>query len=179
MPEIAYRSTHPDVLAHWAKTGSAEAQKTWRDNIAAAIAELGFAGERRFVTVSGWNDTRVIGVEHPKDEDIPVGWKPLKDFPGAVTPDKRRAAGKRAAARLDSLPCPNPRKRMPGGMPSMTFIGAKMAQPGVGRHGDAVYVTWSAELEESEASNLDPAVWERVKLSEYYAAKEQHEAVSL
>ena len=179
MPEIAYRSTHPEVLAHWEKTGSAEAQTAWRDKVKAAITEFGFPSDLRFVTTSGWADTRVAGIEHPEGDEIPAGWKRLKDFPSAITPDKRRAAGKRAAERLDALPCPNPRKRLPGGMPAMSFIGHKIAQPGIARHGDAVYVTWSAELEESEANNLDSAVWERIKLSEYYAAKErQDEAVS-
>jgi hypothetical protein len=177
---IVYRSTHPHVLAHWEKTGSAEAQKAWREWVQEAIAELGFPGDRKFVTSTGFEATEVAGIEHPEDEDIPVGWKRLKGFPTAITPDKRRAAGKRAAARLAQVTMPNPRKGMPGEMPHACFAGTGMAlmRPGVARHGDAVYVTWSAELEKPTAERIDPAVWEQIKLSEYYAAKEQHEAVA-
>ena len=170
---IVYRSTHPDVLAHWEKTGSVEAQKAWRERVNEALAELGFPG-RKFATTSGFKDTEVTGVEHPEGEDAPVGWKRNKDLPSAIVPDKRRAAGKRAAARLAEVTMPNPRSRMPGEMPGACFAGTGMAlmRPGIARHGDAVYVTWSRELEEPTADNIDTAVWERVKLSEYYAAKE-------
>jgi hypothetical protein len=172
--KIVYRSTHPDVLAHWDKTGSADAQRAWRERVQEAIAELGFPG-RRVATTDGFEAIEVTGVEHPDGEDIPIGWKRTKKLAGAIEPDKRRAAGKRAAERLAKLTAPNPRRKLPGGMPSMSFIGHRLARPGIGRYGDAVYVTWSRELEDSEARNIDPAVWERVKLSEYYAALEQHD----
>jgi hypothetical protein len=172
--KIVYRSTHPDVLAHWEKTGSADAQRAWRKRVQEAIAELGFPG-RRFATTNGFDDIDVTAIEHPDSEDIPVGWKRTKKLAGAIEPDKRRAAGKRAAERLAKLTAPNPRRKLPGGMPSMSFIGHSLAKPGLARHGDAVYVTWSRELEDSEASNIDPAIWQRVKLSEYYAVLEQQE----
>jgi hypothetical protein len=177
MPDkIVYRSTHPDVLAHWEKTGSAEAQNAWRDRVNQALAELGFPG-RRFATTNGFEDIEVTGVEHPDGEDIPVGWKRTKKLAGAIVPDKRRAAGKRAAERLAALTAPNPRSKMPGGMPRACFAGTGMAlmRPGVARHGEAVYVIWSAELEEPTATQIDTAIWERVKLSEYYAAVEAAE----
>lgn len=179
--KVVYRSTHPDVLTHWQKTGSAEAQSAWREQVQDAMADLGFPRDRKFVTSSGFGDTEVTGIEHPEGEDIPVGWKRHKDLPTAITPDKRRAAGKRAAARLAKVVMPNPRRGLPGEMPGACFAGTGMAlmRPGIAQHGDAVYVTWSRELEQPTADNLDPAVWERVKLSEYYAAKEQQaEAVS-
>jgi hypothetical protein len=174
---IVYRSTHPDVLAHWEKTGSADAQNAWREQVRDVLAELGFSRDRKFATTSGFRDTEVTGVEYPEGEDIPVGWKRNRDLSTAITPDKRRAAGKRAAARLAEVTMPNPRHAMPGEMPGACFAGTGMAlmRPGIARHGDAVYVTWSRELEQPTADNLDPAVWERVKLSEYYAAKEKVE----
>lgn len=177
--KIVYRSTHSDVLAHWERTGSADAQNTWREQVNAALSTLGFPGQK-FVTTSGFDNTEVTGVDHPEGEDIPAGWKQHKGLPSAITPDKRRAAGKRAAARLAELTAPNPRRRLPGEMPGACFAGTGMAlmRPGIARHGDAVYVTWPRELEQPTADNIDTAVWERVKLSEYYAGREQRAAVS-
>jgi hypothetical protein len=173
--KIVYRSTHPDVLAHWQNTASAEAQSVWREKVNKTLADLGFPG-RRFATSDGFDDCHVVGVEHPEGEDIPAGWRRHKDLPVAITPDKRRAAGKRAVERLAAIPRPNPRKKLPGGMPHVGFGISRFLKAGIARYGDAVYVTWSGELEKGDASNIDPAVWERVKLSEYYAAREQHEA---
>lgn len=174
---VVYRSTHPDVLAHWEKTGSAEAQQAWRERVNQTLAELGFA-DRRFATTDGFETIEVTGVEHQDGEEIPVGWKTTKKLFGAIVPDKRRAAGKRAAERLATLTAPSPRRKLPGGMPGACFASAGFAlmRPGLARHGDAVYVTWSDELEEPTADKIDPAVWERVKLSEYYAVLEREDA---
>lgn len=176
--KVVYRSTHPDVLAHYDNTASAEAQNAWREKVEELIAQLGFPG-RQFATAGGFEGRYVTGVAHPRDEEIPEGWRRDSKLPEAITPDRRRAAGKRIAKRLQALPQPNPRKAMPGGMPDMAFGAAALMRPGVARYGDAVYVTWSGELDKTDAAHIDPAVWERVKLSEYYAAKEQQaEAVS-
>jgi hypothetical protein len=173
--KVVYRSTHPDVLAHFESTASADAQNAWRKRVEALIAQLGFPG-RRFATASGFEGRHVTGVAHPQDEDIPEGWRRDSKLPEAITPDRRRAAGKRIAKRLEDLPQPNPRKAMPGGMPDMAFGAAALMRPGVARYGDAVYVTWSGELDKTDAQHIDSAAWERVKLSEYYAAKEQQDA---
>jgi hypothetical protein len=169
---VVYRSTHSDVLAHWQATASAEAQNAWREKVEAVLAELGFPG-RRFAT-SGNTDRKVIGVEHPHGEEVPEGWRRSRELPEAIVPARRTSVGKRIGKQLDKLILPNPRKGMPGGMPHIAFAAKvpQFLQPGVARRGDAVYVTWSGELDEGDAAHIDPGFWERVKLSEYYAVLE-------
>ncbi|REF00240.1 hypothetical protein [Thermomonospora umbrina] len=171
MPEVVYRSTHPDVLAHWDRAGSADAQTAWRARVDQVIADLGFPG-RRFATSDGLRGVKVTGVEHPKDEPVPAGWRRDGSLPGAITPDRRRRLGKEVAERLDGLAAPNPRRDLPGGMPDVAFSSLRLMRPGVARLGDAVVVTWSAEIDSGDAEHIDPAVWERIRLSEYYAAVE-------
>jgi hypothetical protein len=173
MPEVVYRSTHPDVLTHWQRTASAEAQQAWLDKVNAAIADLGFPG-RRFATS---NETRVIGVEHPTDEPIPAGWRRDRRLPSAIVPARRYSAGKKIGERLDALSRPDPRKALPGGMPEIALNKAESVflYAGVTRHGDAVYVTYSGDIDKSYRVHIDPRVWESVRLSEYYAVLEAEE----
>ncbi|GAA3958327.1 hypothetical protein GCM10023085_45950 [Actinomadura viridis] len=172
MPEVVYKSAHPDVLAHWENTASTSAQRQWRETVEETIADLGFLG-RRFATQGS---TRVIGVEHPQDEDIPEGWRRDRSLPEAIVPALRTSAGRKIDARLATLTRPDPRKDLPGGMPEVGFDMRRFAYPGVAKHGDAVYVTWSIDPAVSDADKIDPAVWQRIKLSEYYAALEAEEA---
>ncbi|MFC9973607.1 hypothetical protein ACFVH6_22200 [Spirillospora sp. NPDC127200] len=165
---IAYRSTHPDVLAHWENTASAAAQQAWRDRVNAAIADLGFP-DRKFATAGRFT---VIGVEHPEDEPIPDGWRRDRDLPTAIVPARRTKTGKDIGRRLDALHRPSPRRDLPGGMPEVAFARHSFMRCGVELLGGAVYVTWSDELDEADARHIDPQVWERVRLSQYYAARE-------
>lgn len=170
--KIVYRSTHPDVLAHWRRTGAAEAQEAWRDHVNRVIADLGFPGAR-FAT-SG--ETRVVGVEYPQDEQPPKGWRRNRKLPSAISPDRRTTAGKAIGQRLEKVSRPDPRRDMPGGMPDVAFATHTFMRCGIALLAEAVYVTWSDVLDEGDASHIDPTVWERIRLSEYYALLEAEEA---
>jgi hypothetical protein len=163
---VVYRSAHPEVLAHWHNT--IQARKDWRVKVNETIADLGFPG-RRFAT----NGSRVIGVEHT-DGDVPEGWRQDRDLRSAIVPARRTTAGRRIGDRLDALRRVEFRDNLPGGMPHLACCATDMAfmRPGVVLLGDAVYVDWSGEIEERDASHIDTDVWERIKLSEYYAAVE-------
>lgn len=177
---VVYRSTHPDVLAHWEATAGPEAQQAWRDRVAAALDELGFEG-RRFI-VSDYIDVSVVtGVEHPSDEPIPEGWRLHPKRDDAIAPRRSTRLGKAADRLLSTLVRPNPRKGMPGGMPHIAnaaracaFLSAA-AEPIDG----ALYVRWSQEISERDRDQIDTAVWERVRLSEYYAACEKADAAQV
>ena len=171
MTKVAYRSTHPDVLAHWDNTASAQAQTAWRERVDAAIADLGFPG-RRFATK---DETRVVGVEHPHDEPVPDAWRRDRKNPDVIVPARRTKAGRDIHDRLATLARPCPRHNLPGGMPKMAISGLALMHPGVDRIGDTVYVTWSGELKGGDADRVDLDVWQRIKLSEYYAAVEAAE----
>lgn len=173
MTGVVYRSTRPEVLAHWDATATEEAHKVWRAQVELIIADLGFPG-RRFATSSGWRGVKVIGVEHPKGEPVPAGWRRDRGLPEAIVPARRTRQGKAIGARLEEVAAPNPRRELPGGMPEMAFSrkSVTLMRPGVERRGDAVFVTWPKEIEEGDAGRIDPAVWERMRLSEYWAAVE-------
>ncbi|OLT13059.1 hypothetical protein BJF79_03945 [Actinomadura sp. CNU-125] len=168
--KIVYRSTHPDVLEHWRNTGAAEAQVAWRDRVDATLTDLGFPDSNPVVQ----GETRVIGVTH--NGEPPAGWRRNRDLKGTITPARRTTTGKEIGKRLDALRRPDPRKNMPGGMPEVAFTGHTFMQCGIAPHGDAIYVTWGAELDSGDATHIAPEVWERIKTSEFYAVLEAEEA---
>lgn len=176
---IVYRSTHPDVLAHWDKTASADARKAWRARVDAAVADLGFEGRNPVVTDTIFGAT-VIGVEHPADAPLPTGWRRHRDLDGAITPHKATKVGKAAAAKFRRLDLPNPRLNMPGGIPKAASAahGHAFLAPAVQRIGVAVYVRYSQEISDRDTALIDGAMWERTPLSVYYAAFEAEEASS-
>lgn len=174
---IVYRSTHPDVLAHWEKTASAQAQEAWRGRVEDTLAGLGFPG-RQFATRDGMTGLTVTGVEHPRSEPVPPGWRRDQKLPSTITPRRSIKAGKAAAAALDELTRPDPRKDMPGGMPPIAGAAGAMAflRAAIEPLDGAVYVRWPQEISVRDAACIDPTVWERVRLSEYYAACERQDA---
>lgn len=174
---IVYRSTHPDVLAHWDKTASAEARKAWRARVDAVLADLGFAGRHPVVTDTILG-TVVTGVEHREGGPFPAGWRAHRSMDGAITPHKGTKVGKAAAEDLGKLALPNPRKDLPGGMPHIADAAseAAMLRPAIQRFGDVVYVRWSQQISDRDTDQIDGAVWDRAALSEYYAALEAEEA---
>lgn len=178
MPEVAYRSSHPDVLAHWEATGT-PAQAAWRERVKATLAELGVPG-RNFVLTDGWNGISVTGVEYADADPVPEGWRRDKrsSLPDTIVPAQRTKVGKGIAERLAGLNMPNPRLKLPGGMPSSAEAKGEVAflRPRVERYGGAVFVGWSKEPADPDLAKVDSAVWERIKLSEYYAVLEAEEA---
>lgn len=174
MPDpIVYRSTHPDVLAHWDTTASAQAQAKWRARVKETVADLGFEGRKAVITKTLLGDT-VTGVEHPAGASIPTGWRRHRSMDRAIAPHKGTKTGKAAAEQLAALALPNPRVGMPGGMPRIAdaAVGHAFLTPGVHRIGDVVYVRWTQQISERDAARIDGAVWDRTPLSEYYAAVE-------
>lgn len=172
---VVYRSAHPDVLAHWEKTASTEAQQGWRTRVDVTIADLGFAGRYPVVTDTILG-TIVTGIEHPGGDPIPAGWRRHRSLDGAITPHKGTRAGKAAAEQLAKLALPNPRKGLPGEMPHLADAAEEhaMLRPAVQRLGDVVYVRWSQQISTRDADRIDGAVWDLVLLSEYYAAVERN-----
>lgn len=178
---VVYRSTNAAVLAHWEAATGAEAQQAWRDRVDAALAELGFAG-RRAIVATYLSGTEVTGVEHPASEPIPLGWRP---YPGvgatarsAIRPKRSTKDGKAAAETLAALTRPNPRAGMPGGMPHVasSAVGMAFMRAAMQLMDGALYVRWPEEPADVDLRRIDTKVWERVRLSEYYAAREKADA---
>lgn len=170
-PEVVYRSSHPDVLAHWRK--QPELYDEWRRKIDGLLTAFGFAADSA-VALRG---SKVIGFVYPQDAPLPAGWRRDREMPSAIVAARRTAAGRRIGDQLEAVPQPDPRDGLPGGMPSVAFAATGMAlmHPGIALIGGCVVVTWSGELEAPKADRIDPAVWERVPLSQYWAMREAAE----
>jgi hypothetical protein len=63
------------------------------------------------------------------------------------------------------------------GMPRQILDGLRLITHGVHVYGDRLYVEWSCDRDAVERTReYNGAIWRHVPLSEYYAAKEAHEA---
>lgn len=168
-----YRSTHPDALAAW--HAAHQLAKDIGRRRRALLDQLGFEGRQALIA-----EHRIIGVEHRTEHGpIPDGWRRDRATDGAIVPDRRRGPGKKLGKQLDGLTIPDLRKRLPGGMPEMVWnlADGKVHSPGFAFMGGALYVEWGCDPEKVERSaTLAPEIWERVKLSEYYAVVEREEA---
>ncbi|SEN88043.1 hypothetical protein [Nonomuraea pusilla] len=163
--KTVYRSTHPDVLSVW--HASIEAREAWGELMETFLDEHGFGTRNVYVSHSG----RVLGVEHIEGEDVPDGWR-IDSRTGYLMPRLASRKGKAIGASLAELTQPDPRDAMPG-MPKTMFVSLALLTCGLALIDGALYATWSRPIPEER---VDLTIWERVKLSEYYAAVEAAEA---
>lgn len=144
----------------------------WREDLRKVFADHGLEGKNPLME-TGLGNPRVTGAE--RVDPIPAGWKVKgKTRPDVIVPDKRLKAGREAAEILATLAQPDPRADLPGGMPFFCFGGVGLLTCGLRDMAGTVWVNWSGEAKAFE--DVDPEVWERVKLSVYYAALEADEA---
>ncbi len=167
-----YRTRRPDVLAVALAYG--EAYTAWRERVVALLAELGFPGRTPLI-LGGFLRYRLTGIECEPDEHPPPGWR-VAETNGhwALVCDQRTKIGKAARAQLDAAEPPrDPRLDLPG-MPAQHWIGHRILHPAMQVLEDdkALYITWR----EAPESGIDATIWERVPLSEFYAAVEAHDS---
>lgn len=162
-----YRSANPEVLRRWHTTK--DAVEAWGDKLKAAIEDLGL-GDRQvyYDQITG----RIMGVLHD-DGEIPAGWR-IDRRTGYLVPKLTTKAGKEIGARLTALRRPDPRDLL--GMPKHVFVDLSLLTCGLRLMDGALYVHWSKPIPEDE---VDLTLWERVRLSEYYAVVEREEAAEL
>lgn len=168
MTEVVYRSQHADVLAHWDATVAAV--KAWPKRVEETLTDLGLPGKEPVR-----RGRQVIGVRHDPHEPVPAGWRRDSHDRFMIAPARRTRPGRQIGERLDALEYPDPMHEMPGGMPYIAMNAAWtrfLKAHRIHKVDGAVYVVWAADLEPGDASHIDPEVWERVKLSAYYAAVE-------
>lgn len=157
-----YRTVDPGILATWHATR--EAMTAWPPKVEALMEDLGVGGRKiLFDSVSG----RVWGVDDDGSA-IPEHWR-LDNRRACLMPRRSTRDGKKIAARIDAMRRPDPRDLK--GMPSTTFADDEptLCTCGVEEIDGTLYVTWSAAIPERE---VDLTLWERLKLSEYYAIQE-------
>lgn len=172
---VIYRSRTPEVLAAW-KAACADLD-AYIAATKAIIDEAGFAGWPVFRSNGSWGYGRFAGVGLPEGERVPAGWRIAKH---CLVPDKRTRAGREMRERLDAVEHPGSLNGKLPGMPADALNGMSgyIVSPDVRVLGECVYAEWSTDPERAEASfssqstAVDHDLWERVRLSEYYAARE-------
>ncbi|MEV7014076.1 hypothetical protein [Streptosporangium sp. NPDC051022] len=167
MTKVVYRSAHPDVLKIWGDSDAAT--QDWQTQVEAFLDEHRLTGRNVYFSDAS---SAILGVEHNENEEVPPGWRVHRTH-GYLVPRLTTKAGKTANTRLDELKRPDPRDEVPG-MPKNCLVGASFMTCGMQVMGGVLYVTWPRPIPESQ---VDLAVWEPVKLSEYYAAIEAAEEV--
>jgi hypothetical protein len=171
--KTVFRSTHPDTLAAWDDVHKrAEEVDRARRTL---LDELGFEGRPGFI-----GDIGIYGVQHLDEHGpVPDGWRRDANTYEAIVPDRRRKIGKEVGEKFEALNMPDLRKALPGRMP-VTVLNLEISKrhwPAIKRFDDAVYVVWGCDPEKLERGDrIDSKVWERIKLSEYYAVVEAAEA---
>lgn len=167
-----FRTRNPQAVALALDYSAAVGE--WKQRARALLEELGFPGRKPFVPGSMLH-FRLAGIECAAGERPPRGWRVAESDDGhAFIPDRRTVAGRHAASKLTGAAPPrDPRLDLPG-MPSRHWEGNHMLHPALQvLEGDTVlYVSWS----EAPVSEIDLAIWEPVRLSEFYAAVEADDA---
>lgn len=166
----AYKAKRPDLLADYLAQRELEVADfnsrvtTFQESVGGRIP----FGTRFFDgghTIEGYRAEKY-------GEDLPAGWR----FNGArldVVPAKRTPEGKEIAKQLTSLTLKG--DKFPGA-PAIMFADGHSLFPRVNKVGDDYFLTLSKVPLTDIGVDLDPEVWEAVKLSAYHAALEDAEA---
>lgn len=168
---VAFKTKQPELIADYlaAREEAVAAFNTKVDAFKATIGGREVFGIRFFdggFSVSGYRAVKY-------GEDLPAGWR----YDGAkkdVVPAKRTPEGKELAKTLATLYLPG--NSYPG-CPDILFAEGFSVFPRVNKVGDDYYLTLSKTLRDEKANEIDPEVWEPVKLSAYHAAIEDAEAL--
>jgi hypothetical protein len=163
-PKCAFKTTDPAVVADWEAT----AQQI-RDIGNRAVDEPKAIGKNKGLMIQrGIGDESFVGLAPEDPDDVPEGWRLVR---GQLEP-RRGRPGEQARAWLDSVQLPSMRKAMEAhGMPQLTFGGGRMRVPAMFMYDGAVWVLHGIEPD----GEVGPA-WERIRISEFYAAQEDAES---
>lgn len=159
-----YRTAKAEALAAW--HAAADAREVWAKEMEAFLDEHGLGDRSVYVSHGG----RPLGITHDDGDDVPEGWR-VDSRTGYLMPRLKVRAGKQIDAKFGALKQPDPRDAMPG-MPRECFVSLALLTCGMQIIGDALYVTWSRPISEDL---IDPEIWQRMKLSEYYRVIEATE----
>ena len=174
MTTLAYRSSHPDVLAAWADTQTRF--REWH----AKVSEWRADYPEHHAAQQDWTGSlSIVGLIG--DTSPGPGWR-HKRGQNVWVPDQRTKAGKALAERIAAL-----KADKIGDLPGMPDTassskstptgGYGLCHPGMFEHDGTVWVSWNAthkDVAESGWSTrqLDMTIWEQAPLSAFYAATE-------
>jgi hypothetical protein len=167
--ESVWVSRDPAIVALWDKW--VEDHREYRRQGDKLLADLGLQDrdliEMRATALGG--DDYLIGVSLHSGDGRQLGL-PSGDWRmdhGGCLPKRRTATQRALYDRFHSVRRPDLRADLPG-MPRSAMRGLTVMAPGVEKIDNAMYVIW-----DDEVVGIDENVWTRVKMSEYWAAKEE------
>lgn len=170
--QTAYTTDDPSVLAKWE-----DDQRRYKEWVEAAEAWVSQWPECRLATFrdSPFGVYWVAGVYGPPSDQTLWRYDRRRT---CWTPRRSLKAARELVAAMDALSVKGI-GQLPG-MPQSLFTGLSMPSHGIEIIEGHIYVLWgkpSPELIEANKA-FDRAIWRRVPLSEFYAAKEAAEAVA-
>lgn len=174
-----YRTRDPKTVAQYRANVASAGQ--WKQRLAEFRAEHNIPA-----TCQLWANRQFDGATYPigfswdGKEPAPPGWRIPMGYghpviPVTIQPNRRVKAGKEIGRQLDQLSHPGRKARL--GMPLDATDYESMIRYWFGLGFDelteALWVGWAIDptIDKRFVQDLDP-VWERVKLSEYYAMAE-------
>lgn len=169
----AYHCRQPQRLIEARETAEAEREQ-WRQTCKHLIVEADpdHGDEREiwvFDRIGGGSWLNGYG---PYPKPLPEGWR--VDNQNRLVPRRQGAVGKAWAAKFDAIKVgpKRPVQLLGGGMPPAVMTDNHLWSPGLDYTlPGEVFVLWGADPEATrEGEDIDPTAWERIKLSEYYAA---------
>jgi hypothetical protein len=166
--KTVYRTERPEVVALRGKWSDAHREMcARRDCFLSEHAPEGAAAQ----IVEGVWGRMMVGISlDGRADEVPDGWR-LDPRQGFLVPRRNTRRGKTIVEALGKVRMANPRDDLPG-MPSLHWAGRSFAWPAVEFHGEAMYVVWGGGGPPAE--EIDSDVWERVRLSEWYAMVERY-----
>lgn len=171
-PKIAYRATDPQRIREWSESLEPlyRAFEEEKDRLKKQI------GKDVLIMRESFDGVWVTGYDEREGKDPLPNWR--KDASsGYMMPDRRTSTGKKIAERLDRIsykPGPIP------GLPELVWGEGYMGPFAVAEFDGDFYAWLGFDIREEGSHNplddVDPKIWERIKLSEFHAAKEAQEA---
>lgn len=171
--ETAYKSTSQAVIAYYNQKN--DEFREHHERAFAQLEEWGLKEARGFASMGGVLASRdqIVGVFPIEGQDPPAGWRLSKDARGPVwVPKLNTKIGKKLDAELKEIQPPLKLMANLPGMPDVSWKGNHVYAPAMFVFEQAMYLKWTVPPEDEEVDDL---IWQRIKLSEWYVAKEQHD----
>lgn len=168
--EVAYRSGDDAVLATFrAKTDERAEHKA---RLSRQLVAWGFPSDHRILKRPGGviaSRDYILGVAPVEGQEPPAGWRIDRET-GAWVPKLTTRAGKRIKVDLAGIQPPSSVRHALPGMAGMAMSGNRIYGAAMFVLDDVMYLYWPVSPDE-----VDPTIWEKVKISDYYLAKEAYD----
>lgn len=179
-----YESSHPDVLAAWARW--VKDCKAWHDRCNRAIRKVGFSTRHVSAVYDDgrWGTRFMVGVRARTDwrsgvpaTPLPDHWRVERKHGGFWTPrlsGPHKAEGQKAAEIIGRVRMDDIRHYLPGQPQHVGFFSrcGIAADPDESEAPERLIVTWGVGPDAVDGE-VDDDLWRQIPLSEWYARLEE------